>query len=35
MIPRCAVIVLVAALLLVGFCPQLLLAYITPALTLP
>jgi NADH-quinone oxidoreductase subunit M len=34
-VPRCAVIVLVAALLLIGFCPQLLLAYITPALTLP
>jgi NADH-quinone oxidoreductase subunit M len=32
-VPRCAVLVLVAALLVVGFCPQLLLAYITPAIS--
>ncbi len=32
-VPRCAVVLLVAALLLVGFCPQLLLSYVTPAIT--
>jgi len=34
-VPRCAVILLVAALLVVGFCPQFVLSYITPSLLLP
>ncbi len=34
-VPRCAVILLLAVLLLAGFCPQIVLTYITPSLLLP
>ena len=34
-VPRCAVILLILALLIVGFCPQSVLAYITPSISLP
>jgi NADH-quinone oxidoreductase subunit M len=34
-VPRYAVILLVAALLVIGFHPQLLLSYVTPAILLP
>jgi NADH-quinone oxidoreductase subunit M len=33
-VPRCAVILLLAVLLIVGFCPQLVLTYITPSILL-
>lgn len=32
-VPRYAIMLLVAALLVIGFCPQLLLTYVTPAIT--
>lgn len=34
-VPRCAVILLLAVLLIAGFCPQLVLTYITPSILLP
>jgi NADH-quinone oxidoreductase subunit M len=34
-VPRAAVILLIVALLLAGFCPQILLQYITPSILVP
>jgi NADH-quinone oxidoreductase subunit M len=34
-VSRYAIILLIATLLVIGFCPQLLLSYVTPALLLP